>query len=165
MICPVQVCIRFLSQPHSAGQILRRGYRTNLPTVIIILPSAEKSITACYIRSQCLRHIYLKTPDLCPMGRLIFFIFTPCISSQSAGLLKLIFYLYICPNVFRDIRVREKSCISCQQSKIRRHVQSFLSQVPTENGRFSQVRLDFVRPLSSANDYRFLLTCIDCSTR
>lgn len=58
-----------------------------------------------------------------------------------------------------------KSCILIQWSKIHRHVQSSIAQLPTDNGRFYHVYLKIVGPLPPPDGCCFLLTCVDFFAR
>ena len=89
------------------------------------------------------------------------------------GTLKLIKTRYFWPDIDRDIRKRCKECIPCQQSKIQRHTKSPVQEFQLPCTRFQAVHIDIVGPLPPVkqhgaaylSSYRYLLTCIDRTTR
>lgn len=87
--------------------------------------------------------------------------------------LRLIKSRYYYPDMDRDIRELCRTCQACQQSKIYRHTKSETSQFHLPTSRFEVVHIDIVGPLpiitlhgeTYSSKYRYLLTCIDRSTR
>ena len=86
---------------------------------------------------------------------------------------KLIKSRYFWPDMDKSIRKLCHECSSCQQSKIHRHTKSPIQNFELPSARFQTVHIDIVGPLppvKNDNDpyfspYRYLLTCIDRSTR
>lgn len=87
-----------------------------------------------------------------------------------------LFVLAISPvgaNLDKDVKKWCEECTSCQQSKVTRHTKSPVNQFTLPSERFSTVHIDIVGPLPPTkihgelfnNPYRYLLTCIDRSTR
>ena len=57
------------------------------------------------------------------------------------------------------------SCLSCQQSKVLRHIKAPLATFATPDARFNQVHIDIVGPLSPSQGFTYILTCINHSSR
>lgn len=70
---------------------------------------------------------------------------------------------YFWTNMNREVNTWTKQCIQCQKSKIQRHTISPLGLFPFSD-RFQHVHIDIVGPLSSSNDYKYILTMIDRKT-
>ena len=58
-----------------------------------------------------------------------------------------------------------RSCISCQRGKVLRHVQLHPEKILVPFRRFSHIHVDLVGPLPPSQGFRYLLTCVDRSTR
>ena len=58
-----------------------------------------------------------------------------------------------------------RACIPCQQSKISRHVRAPLARFEVPQRRFTHINLDLVGPLPASQEYTYLLTIVDRSTR
>lgn len=77
------------------------------------------------------------------------------------------------PDIDRNLRAWVRECQSCQQNKILRHTKSNVKTFDQLSERFQTVHVDIVGPLPSVvpknemypSHYRYLLTCIDRSTR
>ena len=86
---------------------------------------------------------------------------------------KLIKNRFYWPNIDKDIREWCRLCESCQQSKIQKHTRSAIMSFDIPSERFNTVHIDIVGPLkpisnidnNSISPYRYLLTCIDRTTR
>ena len=72
---------------------------------------------------------------------------------------------FIWPFMNKDIRNWARSCLSCQRSKIHRHIKTPLGTYTSPDARFSHINVDLVGPLPPSNGFSFLLTCIDRFTR
>lgn len=72
---------------------------------------------------------------------------------------------YVWPNMHRDIKTWCKNCLSCQQSKISRHVKLVPEQFIAPDGRFDHVHIDIVGPLHAYEGYQDILTMIDRFSR
>ena len=72
---------------------------------------------------------------------------------------------YVWPGINRDVRAWAKTCLSCQRSKVHRHVKSPLGTFSTPDARFDHVHIDLVGPLPPSGGYAYLLTCVDRYTR
>lgn len=106
-----------------------RWQGTNLPPIfVIILPDAQRSSTSFYKWSL----FVTSPPEKCAwvLHSYTLYLISECV------LLSNISDFYAQSNTNKDIRVWAKSCIPCQRSKIHPHIQSRLSQVPTDNGLF-----------------------------
>ena len=86
---------------------------------------------------------------------------------------KLVKERYFWPMMDRTIKDFVHSCTNCQAAKITRHTHSPIEVISSPTDRFQTIHLDIVGPLPSASHpgntdilpYRYLLTCIDRSTR
>lgn len=72
---------------------------------------------------------------------------------------------FVWPGVNKTVRKWAQECLSCQRSKIHRHVHAPLGTFSNPDARFAHVHLDLVGPLPSSNGNSYLLTCIDRYTR
>lgn len=72
---------------------------------------------------------------------------------------------YFWPNMNKDIMLWARSCLSCQKSKIQRHIKSPHGIFEIPCGRFEHVHMDLVGPLPQSNGYTYLLTVVDRYTR
>ena len=78
---------------------------------------------------------------------------------------KLISTNYIWHGLSQDVTGWAKSCLSCQQSKIQRHVRAPTSDFRVPSHRFRHVNVDIVGPLPISQGHKYLLTIIDRTTR
>ena len=103
----------------------------------------------------------------------IFDMFHKISHSGINATLKLIKQRYYWPNMDKEIRNLVKECQECQQSKIHRHTKSEVMHFNIPSARFQTIHVDIVGPLPPAtpenctypSSYRYILTCIDRSTR
>ena len=65
----------------------------------------------------------------------------------------------------RDITAWTRSCVSCQKSKVHKHIRAPLGTLSTPDAQFSHVHLDIVGPWPLSQRLTYLLTCIDRFTR
>lgn len=87
--------------------------------------------------------------------------------------LRIIKQRYFWPDMDRCIRKWCAECSACQESKIIRHTKAPVTSFLLPSERFTCVHIDIVGPLPPAKEvseiytkpYRYLLTCIDRSTR
>ncbi|CAK1603484.1 unnamed protein product [Parnassius mnemosyne] len=78
---------------------------------------------------------------------------------------KLVSERFVWPNVRKNCREWAKSCLSCQRSKVSRHVTTPLGTFKLPRARFKQIHIDLVGPLPLSEGYRYCLTCVDRFTR
>lgn len=78
---------------------------------------------------------------------------------------KLVADRFVWSSMNKDVGNFVKHCLSCQQSKIQRHVSAPLSTFQLPKSRFKQVHMDIVGPLPPRSGYRYLLTMIDRFSR
>ena len=78
---------------------------------------------------------------------------------------KLISDRFFWPNMRRDITARTRSCVSCQKSKVHKHICAPLGTFSASDARFSHVHIDLVGPWPISQGFTYLLTCIDRFTR
>ena len=70
------------------------------------------------------------------------------------------------PNAQRDIKEWCRNCLTCQQTKVTRHIRPPIRQINEAVARFTHVHMDIVGPLPAINNstFRYLVTFIDRST-
>lgn len=78
---------------------------------------------------------------------------------------KLVAQRFVWPRMRKECREWSKACLSCQRTKITRHVSSPLSTFDLPSARFKYVHIDLIGPMPSSNDYRYCLTAVDRFTR
>ncbi|CAH8464717.1 unnamed protein product [Dicrocoelium dendriticum] len=78
---------------------------------------------------------------------------------------KLVSERYVWPGMQRDLTRWARSCLTCQQAKIQRHVSAPLGRFPSVSARFAHVHLDIVGPLAPSKGMVYILTMIDRCTR
>lgn len=78
---------------------------------------------------------------------------------------RLIKQRYVWANMERDIKNLCKNCISCQQSKVHRHVINNPSHFVAPDGRFDHVHIDLIGPLPVSEGFSYCLTMIDRFSR
>ena len=79
--------------------------------------------------------------------------------------IKLITDRFVWPGMKKDIAQLARTCISCQKSKISKHVSSPLATFKVPNARFVHINIDIIGPLPSSQGCKYCLTCIDRFTR
>ena len=72
---------------------------------------------------------------------------------------------YFWPGMRRDIKNWVQTCIQCQKAKVTRHNKTPVGQMPPSSGKFRDVHIDIVGPLSTNQGYSYLLTIIDRYSR
>ena len=72
---------------------------------------------------------------------------------------------FVWPGLARDVSLRARFCLRCQQSKIQSHVKSPVPRIPVPGRRFSNVHLDLVGLLPSCQGLSYLLMMIDRTSR
>ena len=87
--------------------------------------------------------------------------------------IKMIKARYYWPNIDKSIKEFCASCTACQQAKVYKNTKSPIQTLEIPSARFNTVRIDIVRALPPAKSpnssyispYRYILTCIDRTTR
>uniref|UniRef100_A0A0P4W2G7 RNA-directed DNA polymerase n=1 Tax=Scylla olivacea TaxID=85551 RepID=A0A0P4W2G7_SCYOL len=69
------------------------------------------------------------------------------------------------PGMRKDTQAWLRSCLACQTVKVHRHTRTSLQPIPTSMDCFHTVHVDLVGPLPPSRGYRYLLTCVDRTTR
>ena len=72
---------------------------------------------------------------------------------------------FIWHGLSKDVKAWSRSCLACQSSKIHRHVESGVDSFTTPQRRFSHIHVDVVGPLPQSEDFKYLFTIVDRSTR
>lgn len=78
---------------------------------------------------------------------------------------KLVAERFIWPGVRKDCRDWSRACLSCQRSKVNRHVTAPLGTYKLPRFRFHQIHIDLIGPLPLSQGYRYCLTAVDRFTR
>lgn len=78
---------------------------------------------------------------------------------------KLVAQRYVWPQMRKDCREWSKSCLSCQRTKVNRHVKSPIGTLDLPTARFKYVHIDLIGPLPPSREYRYCLTVVDRFTR
>ena len=78
---------------------------------------------------------------------------------------RLISTRYFWPSLNKDVGNWAKCCISCQRSKVQRHVNSPHGQIELPSGRFDHIHVDLVGPLPPSDNNCYLMTIVDRYTR
>lgn len=78
---------------------------------------------------------------------------------------KLVAERYVWPQIRKDCREWSRACLSCQRTKVNRHVSTPLGTLGLPTARFKHVHLDLIGPLPPSCGYRYCLTVIDRFTR
>ena len=72
---------------------------------------------------------------------------------------------YIWPGYKRDIKLWCQTCVTCQQSKIQRHIISLLAGFTPSSQKFQHIHFDIVGPLPVSNNHCYLLPIVDRFSR
>lgn len=72
---------------------------------------------------------------------------------------------FVWPSLNKDCNDWTRSCIACQQVKVKRHTKSPLGEFLVPNERFAHINIDLVGPLPLSRGCRYVLTCIDRFSR
>ncbi|KAL4104799.1 hypothetical protein QTP88_020075 [Uroleucon formosanum] len=78
---------------------------------------------------------------------------------------KLIKKRFVWPSLNKDCSIWTHSCVSCQKSKVGRHVSSPIGSFDAVSERFLRVHIDLVGPLPSSRGFTYCLTVIDRFSR
>ncbi len=65
----------------------------------------------------------------------------------------------------RDVSAWARSCLSCQRSKVHRHVRLQAAHIPVPARRFAHFHVDLVGPLPLSSGFSYLFTIVDRTTR
>ena len=84
---------------------------------------------------------------------------------ELKAIVKLSSARFFWPNMRRDITAWTRSCVSCQKSKVHKHIRAPLGTFSTPDTRFSHVHIDLVGPWPVCQGFTYPLICIDCFTR
>ncbi|KAL4083017.1 hypothetical protein QTP88_028347 [Uroleucon formosanum] len=79
--------------------------------------------------------------------------------------IKLIKKRFVWPSINRDCSIWARSCVSCQKSKIGRHVSSPIGSFDAVSERFLHIHIDLVGPLPSSRGFTYCLTVVDRFSR
>ena len=72
---------------------------------------------------------------------------------------------FIWSGLSKDAKSWARACLACQSSKVHRHIESGIGSFQEPHRRFSHIHVDIVGPLPPSDDFRYLFTVVDRSTR
>lgn len=72
---------------------------------------------------------------------------------------------FVWPGVKKDCREWARCCLSCQRSKVTRHVTTPLSTFKLPKAKFLNIHIDLIGPLPLCKGFRYCLTAIDRFSR
>ena len=130
------------------------------PTLQIISVSVKDNSLICDAKTRVLR-------PLVPVSQR-YKIFKALHSLSHPGVRasrRLISSRFVWRGLANDVRDWCRSCLHCQRGKVLRHVQLRPEKIPVPFRRFSHVHVDIVGPLPTSQGFKYLLTCVDRSTR
>lgn len=78
---------------------------------------------------------------------------------------QLIAQRFVWPRMRKECREWSKACLTCQRTKVTRHVSSPLGTLDLPSARFRYVHIDLIGPMPPSSDYRYCLTAVDRFTR
>lgn len=78
---------------------------------------------------------------------------------------KLVAQRFVWPQMRKNCREWSQACLTCQRSKVTRHVLSPLGTLDLPSERFKYVHIDLIGPLPPSGQYRYCLTAVDRFTR
>lgn len=78
---------------------------------------------------------------------------------------KLVAQRFVWPLMRKNCREWSKACLTCQRTKVTRHVTSPLGTLALPSARFKHVHIDLIGPLPPSSGYRYCLTAVDRFTR
>jgi cleavage and polyadenylation specificity factor subunit 1 len=78
---------------------------------------------------------------------------------------RLISARYVWPRMSTEVGQWARDCITCQQSKISRHLKLQPDVIPVPPRRFAHVHVDLVGPLPESGGCKYIFTMVDRSTR
>ena len=100
-----------------------------------------------------------------PLRRKIFNRFHRLSHPSGRAASKLISKRYFWPSMRKDIAHWARTCISCQQSKVSRHVNTVPDVIAPPDGRFHHVHLDIIGPLPTSEGFSYCMTAVDRFSR
>jgi hypothetical protein len=69
------------------------------------------------------------------------------------------------PGIRKYVRRYAQQCLSCQKSKVSRHVHLSPAAIAVPHRRFEHVHVDLVGPLPQSSGFSYLFTIVDRTTR
>jgi transposase InsO family protein len=72
---------------------------------------------------------------------------------------------FVWPGLSSDVQKWALSCLTCQQSKVHKHVRLAPEQVPVPRRRFAHIHIDLVGTLPSSAGFNYVFTMVDRATR
>lgn len=137
---------------HLQGESSLRLSKTNLP--------GSRTPLYCDVSTPTPRPFVPK-----PLRQLIF----NCLHSLSHpganATAKLVAQRFVWPLMRKECRDWSKACLTCQRTKVTRHVSSPLGTLDLPSARFKYVHIDLIGPMPPSNNYRYCLTAVDRFTR
>jgi len=91
-------------------------------------------------------------------------VFKNCHNLTHCGIratIKFISEIYTWPNLKKDCTVWVRSCVPCQQTKVRPYTKSVYQDYPLTSERLSEIHVDLIGPLPESGGNRYVLMCVD----
>jgi hypothetical protein len=64
-----------------------------------------------------------------------------------------------------DVTAWARGCLACQRGKIQRHTRMVPQPIPSPQRRFSHIHVDLVGPLQYSNNFNYIFTIIDRTSK
>jgi hypothetical protein len=64
-----------------------------------------------------------------------------------------------------DVTAWARGCLACQRAKIHRHTRLVPLPIPIPQRHFSHLHVDLVCPLQYSNNFNYIFTIIDCTSK
>jgi RNase H-like domain found in reverse transcriptase/Reverse transcriptase (RNA-dependent DNA polymerase)/Integrase zinc binding domain/Integrase core domain len=100
-----------------------------------------------------------------PMRRLVFDVLHAVAHLGVRASRRLVSSRFVWPGLSSDVQKWAAECLTCQQSKIHRHVKLTPEHVPVPQRRFAHVHIDLVSPLPPSSGFNYIFTMVDRTTR
>jgi hypothetical protein len=100
-----------------------------------------------------------------PLRRLVFNVLHAVAHPGVRASRRMVSSRFVWPKLRSDVEKWAASCLTCQQSKVRKHVRLEPEHVAVPARRFTHVHIDLVGPLPQSSGYTYIFTMTDRSTR
>jgi hypothetical protein len=100
-----------------------------------------------------------------PLRRLVFDVLHTAAHPGIHAWRRMVSSRFVWPKLSSDVEKWAASCLTCQQSKVSKHVKLQAEHVAVPARRFAHVHVDVVGPLPPSAGYTYLFTMIDRATR
>lgn len=140
-------------------QILLRSSTTSLQLKSIQLPQSTSTII-CDVSGSAARPF---VPQACRLK--VISKFHNMAHPGKKATSHIIKQRFVWSKMDHDINKFVEHCVSCQRTKVSRHMSSPLTRYSLPSQRFEHINIDLIGPLPPSNDFKYCLTIIDRFTR